>query len=86
MIPSKQKVLEVLKDVVYFPKGSNIVDAEMVKDVEVGENLVRFKLVLDDVDDEKNKFETNQILPHFDVLNHLSVNDVTSFREINHVL
>ncbi len=56
MIPSKQKVLEVLKDVVYFPKGSNIVDAEMVKDVEVGENLVRFKLVLDDVDDEKNKF------------------------------
>ena len=31
MIPSKQKVLEVLKDVVYFPKGSNIVDAEMVK-------------------------------------------------------
>lgn len=56
MIPSKQKVLEILKDVVYFPKGSNIVDAEMVKDVEVGENLVRFKLVLDDVDDEKNKF------------------------------
>ena len=56
MIPSKQRVLEVLKDVVYFPKGSNIVDAEMVKDVEVGENLVRFKLVLDDVDDEKNKF------------------------------
>ena len=32
MIPAKQKVLEVLKDVVYFPKGSNIVDAEMVKD------------------------------------------------------
>ena len=56
MIPSKQRVLEVLKDVVYFPKGNNIVDAEMVKDVEVGENLVRFKLVLDDVDDEKNKF------------------------------
>ena len=56
MIPAKQRVLEVLKDVVYFPKGSNIVDAEMVKDVEVGENLVRFRLVLDDVDDEKNKF------------------------------
>ena len=28
----------------------------MIKDLEVGENLVRFKLVLDDVDDEKNQF------------------------------
>ena len=56
MIPSKQRVLEVLKDVVYFPKGGNIIDLEMVKDVEVGENLVRFHLVLDDVDDEKNNF------------------------------
>lgn len=55
MIPSKQKVLEVLKDVVYFPKGGNIVDLEMVKDVEVGENMIRFRLVLDDVDDEKNQ-------------------------------
>ena len=45
-----------MKDVVYFPKGSNIVDAQMIKDLEVGENLVRFKLVLDDVDDEKNQF------------------------------
>jgi len=56
MIPSKQGVLEVLKDVVYFPKGGNIVDLEMVKDVEVGENSVRFHLILDDVDDEKNNF------------------------------
>ncbi len=56
MIPSKQRVLEILKEVVYFPKGSNIVDAEMVKNIEVGENLIRFRLVLDDVDDEKNKF------------------------------
>ena len=56
MIPAKQRVLEILREVVYFPKGSNIVDAEMVKDLEVGENLVRFKLVFDDVDDEKNNF------------------------------
>lgn len=55
MILSKQRVLEILKNVVYFPKGGNIVDLEMVKDVEVGENLVRFRLVLDDVDDEKNQ-------------------------------
>lgn len=55
MIPSKQRVLEILKEVVYFPKGSNIVDAEMVKNIEVGENLIRFRLVLDDVDDEKKK-------------------------------
>ena len=34
MIPSKERVIEVLKDVVYFPKGSNIIDCDMVKELD----------------------------------------------------
>ena len=56
MIPSKERVIEVLKDVVYFPKGSNIIDCDMVKELEVGEDIIRFNLVLENIDDEKNRF------------------------------
>ena len=59
MIPSKEKVLEALKEVVFFPKGDNIINLGMVKDLETEENLIRFRLILDDPDDEKNQYIVN---------------------------
>lgn len=56
MIPSKEKVIEALKEVVYFPKSDNIINLKMVDDIQVEENLIRFRLVLDDPDDEKNQY------------------------------
>lgn len=59
MIPSKEKVLEALKEVVYFPKGDNIINLDMVKDLETAENMIRFRLILDNQDDEKNQYLIN---------------------------
>lgn len=59
MIPSKEKVMDVLKGIVYFPKGDNIVNLKMVGDLEVSENLIRFNMIFDDVDDKKNEFVVN---------------------------
>lgn len=56
MIPAKQNVIEVLRNVVYFPKGGNIVDLEMVKEIEVGVDLIRFHLYFEKLGDEKNQF------------------------------
>lgn len=56
MIPSREKVIEVLKEVVYFPKGDNIINLKMVDDIQLEENLIRFRLLLEKVDDDKNNF------------------------------
>ncbi len=56
MIPSKENVLEILKNVVCFPKGDNIVSLNMVDDIRTDEWLIRFNLVVDDPKDEKNRF------------------------------
>ena len=55
MIPEKGKLIEVLKEVVYFPKGDNIINLKMVDDIELKENLIRFRLLFEKVDDEKNQ-------------------------------
>ena len=55
MIPDKGKLIEVLKEVVYFPKGDNIINLKMVDDIEIKENLIRFRLLFEKVDDEKNQ-------------------------------
>lgn len=56
MIPSREKVIEVLKEVVYFPKGDNIINLKMVDDIQLEENRIRFRLILENVGDEKNQF------------------------------
>ncbi|MBQ8759867.1 MAG: Mrp/NBP35 family ATP-binding protein [Bacteroidales bacterium] len=55
MIPSKLKVVEVLKEVVYFPKGDNIINLKMVDDIQLEENLIRFRLLFEKLEDEKNQ-------------------------------
>jgi len=45
MLPDKSKVIEVLKGVIYFAKGDNIVDLGMIDELETSDNLVKFRLV-----------------------------------------
>ena len=56
---NKENVLEVLKDVIYFPKGDNIVALNMVDNLMVmGENI-RFDLIMERKDDPKNDIVVN---------------------------
>ena len=55
MIPEKGKLIEVLREVIYFPKGDNIINLTMVDDIELKENLIRFRLLFEKVEDEKNQ-------------------------------
>lgn len=45
MTLTKSSVIEVLKGVIYFAKGDNIVDLGMLDELEVGDNSIRFRLV-----------------------------------------
>ncbi len=45
MTRTKSSVIEVLKGVIYFAKGDNIVDLGMVDELEVTDNSIRFRLV-----------------------------------------
>ncbi len=56
---SKENVLEVLKDVIYFPKGDNIIALNMVENLMVSENGIRFDLVVEHKDDPKNDILLN---------------------------
>ena len=51
---NKENVLEVLKDVIYFPKGDNIVALNMVENLMVKDNAIRFDLVMEHANDPKN--------------------------------
>ena len=56
---NKENVLEVLRDVIYFPKGDNIVALKMVDNLMVmGENI-RFDLIMERKDDPKNDIVVN---------------------------
>ncbi len=55
----KENVLEVLKDVIYFPKGDNIIALNMVDNLHVKENDIRFDLVVEHADDPKNDILIN---------------------------
>lgn len=59
MIPSKDKVIKVLKEVVYFPKGDNVINLKMIDDIQLEENLIRFRLLFEKVEDEKNQILIN---------------------------
>lgn len=56
MIPSREKVIEVLKEVIYFPKGDNVINLKMVDDIQLEENLIRFRILFENIDDDKNQF------------------------------
>ena len=56
---NKENVIEVLKDVIYFPKGDNIIALNMVENLMVNENGVRFDLVVEKADDPKNEILVN---------------------------
>ena len=56
---TKENVLEVLKDVIYFPKGDNIVALNMVDNLMVKENAIRFDLIMEHANDPKNDILVN---------------------------
>lgn len=56
---NKENVIEVLKDVIYFPKGDNIVALNMVQNLMVSEEGVRFDLIVEHLDDPKNDIMVN---------------------------
>ncbi len=56
---NKENVIEVLKDVIYFPKGDNIVALNMVENLMVSESGIRFDLVVEKADDPKNEIMVN---------------------------
>ena len=56
---NKENVLEVLKDVIYFPKGDNIVALNMVDNLMVKDNAIRFDIVMEHANDPKNDILVN---------------------------
>ena len=56
---NKENVLEVLKDVIYFPKGDNIVALNMVDNLMVKDDAIRFDLVMEHTNDPKNDILVN---------------------------
>lgn len=56
---NKENVIEVLKDVIYFPKGDNIINLNMVDNLMVNESGVRFDLIVEQQDDPKNEILVN---------------------------
>ena len=56
---TKENVLEVLKDVIYFPKGDNIVALNMVDNLMVKDDAIRFDLIMEHVNDPKNDILVN---------------------------
>ena len=56
---NKENVIEVLKDVIYFPKGDNIVALNMVENLMVKDNAIRFDLVMEHANDSKNDILVN---------------------------
>ncbi|MCR5645378.1 MAG: Mrp/NBP35 family ATP-binding protein [Bacteroidales bacterium] len=56
---NKENVSEVLKDVIYFPKGDNIMALNMVENLMVNEEGVRFDLIVEHKDDPKNDILVN---------------------------
>ena len=49
----KNNILEALKSVLYFPKGSDLVSLNMVRDIQVDGNQISFSIIFDKPD-EKN--------------------------------
>ena len=55
----RENVIETLKDVIYFPKGDNIVALNMVDNLHVKDDGIMFDLVVEQADDPKNDILVN---------------------------
>lgn len=55
----KENVVTILKDVIYFPKGDNIVDLKMIENLHVDENGIRLDLAVEHPEDPKNEILVN---------------------------
>ena len=44
---TQNDVIDVLKGILYFPKGDNIIELNMVEDIQIGENRISFTLVFE---------------------------------------
>ncbi|MDP3441469.1 MAG: iron-sulfur cluster assembly protein, partial [Ignavibacteria bacterium] len=59
MALSQKNVIDILKGVIFFAKGDNIVDLGMVDELEVTENEINFRLVFPKLDDPAIKIVSN---------------------------
>jgi ATP-binding protein involved in chromosome partitioning len=49
---SKEQIVEVLREVIYFPKSNNIISLEMVDDIRIEGNKISFTLLFPDAKDK----------------------------------
>ncbi len=59
MLLTKSQILEVLKGVIFFAKGDNIVNLGMIDDFETGEDEVKIRIVFPRLDDPSVKIVSN---------------------------
>lgn len=59
MLLTKNQILEVLKGVIFFAKGDNIVNLGMIDDFETGEDEVKIRIVFPRLDDPAVKIVSN---------------------------
>jgi ATP-binding protein involved in chromosome partitioning len=59
MLLTKSQILEVLKGVIFFAKGDNIVNLGMIDDFETGEDEVKIRIVFPRLDDPAVKIVSN---------------------------
>ena len=89
---NKENVLEVLKDVIYFPKGDNIVALNMVENLMVNEEGIRFDLVVEHQDDPKNDIMVNAAMRTLtDVFGEINIDikvkeQETSLSKVKHII
>lgn len=89
---NKENVLEVLKDVIYFPKGDNIVALNMVENLMVNEEGIRFDLIVEHQDDPKNDIMVNAAMRTLmDVFGEINIDikvreQETSLSKVKHII
>jgi len=59
---TKEKIIDTLREVIYFPQGDNIVNLGMVENLEFGDNKISFSMCFDNPSDEKNKIVIDSAL------------------------
>ena len=89
----KELVLGALKDVLYFPKGSDIISLNMVRNVAVDGNNIGFTIVLPKQDDKSKtalqKLSETAIRNQVDPQANVTINFITeypSLSEVKHII
>jgi ATP-binding protein involved in chromosome partitioning len=85
----KELILGALKDVLYFPKGSDIITLNMVRNVAVDGNNISFTIVLPKQDDKSKaalqKLSETAIRNQVDELAQVSINFATEYPSLSGV-